>query len=55
MRTGNFNFGKIDDLRRSSQGMVYDQKDPLVIYKQESFYLFSEIVEKVNREIVSFL
>ncbi|AYO58689.1 preprotein translocase subunit SecA [Chryseobacterium sp. 6424] len=46
---------EMDDLRRSSQGAVYEQKDPLVIYKQESFYLFSEMVEKINREIVSFL
>lgn len=46
---------EMDDLRRSSQGAVYEQKDPLVIYKQESFYLFSEMVEKVNKEIVSFL
>ena len=33
---------EMDDLRRSSQGAVYEQKDPLVIYKQESFHLFSE-------------
>lgn len=46
---------EMDDLRRSSQGAVYEQKDPLVIYKQESFFLFSEMVEKVNKEIVSFL
>lgn len=46
---------EMDDLRRSSQGAVYEQKDPLVIYKQESFYLFSEMVDKVNRETVSFL
>ncbi len=46
---------EMDDLRRSSQGAVYEQKDPLVIYKQESFYLFSEMVERVNKEIVSFL
>ena len=46
---------EMDDLRRSSQGAVYEQKDPLVIYKQESFYLFTEMVEKVNKEIVSFL
>ncbi len=46
---------EMDDLRRSSQGAVYEQKDPLVIYKQESFYLFSEMVEKMNKEIVSFL
>ena len=46
---------EMDDLRRSSQGAVYEQKDPLVIYKQESFYLFSEMVENVNKEIISFL
>ncbi|MGC4128645.1 MAG: preprotein translocase subunit SecA [Bergeyella sp.] len=46
---------EMDDLRRSSQGAVYEQKDPLVIYKQESFYLFSEVVDKMNKEIVSFL
>ena len=46
---------EMDDLRRSSQGAVYEQKDPLVIYKQESFHLFSEMVEKVNKEIISFL
>lgn len=46
---------EMDDLRRSSQGAVYEQKDPLVIYKQESFHLFSEMMDKVNKEIVSFL
>ena len=46
---------EMDDLRRSSQGAVYEQKDPLVIYKQESFHLFSEMVDKVNKEAISFL
>ncbi|MHA3045131.1 preprotein translocase subunit SecA [Riemerella anatipestifer] len=46
---------EMDDLRRSSQGAVYEQKDPLVIYKQESFHLFSEMVDKINKEIISFL
>ena len=46
---------EMDDLRRSSQGAVYEQKDPLVIYKQASFYLFSEMVEKINMETISFL
>jgi len=46
---------EMDDLRRSSQGAVYEQKDPLVIYKQESFLLFTEMIDKVNKEIVSFL
>lgn len=46
---------EMDDLRKSSQGAVYEQKDPLVIYKQESFHLFSDMVDRVNREIISFL
>lgn len=46
---------EMDDLRRSSQGAVYEQKDPLVIYKEESFFLFTEMVDKINKEIVSFL
>ncbi len=46
---------EMDDLRKSSQGAVYEQKDPLVIYKQESFYLFTEMIDKVNKEIISFL
>lgn len=46
---------EMDDLRKSSQGAVYEQKDPLVIYKQESFQLFSEMVDKMNKEIISFL
>ncbi|MDR3023950.1 preprotein translocase subunit SecA [Chryseobacterium sp.] len=46
---------EMDDLRRSSQGAVYEQKDPLVIYKQESFHLFSEMIDKLNKEIISFL
>lgn len=46
---------EMDDLRRSSQGAVYEQKDPLIIYKQESFHLFSEMIDKMNKEIVSFL
>ena len=47
----------MDDLRKSSQGAVYEQKDPLIIYikKQESFHLFSEMMDKVNKEIISFL
>ncbi|MDO4763462.1 MAG: preprotein translocase subunit SecA [Flavobacteriaceae bacterium] len=46
---------EMDDLRRSSQGAVYEQKDPLVIYKQESFHLFSEMIDNVNKEIISYL
>ena len=46
---------EMDDLRQSVQGAVYEQKDPLLIYKFESFELFKQLLTRVNREIVSFL
>lgn len=46
---------EMDDLRQTVQGAVYEQKDPLVIYKLESFQLFSAMVDKINRDVVSFL
>ncbi len=46
---------KLDDLRQYVQGAVYEQKDPLLIYKFESFELFRTMMEKMNREILSFL
>jgi preprotein translocase subunit SecA len=45
----------MDDLKQSVQTAVYEQKDPLVIYKQSAFQLFSEMDSEVNKEIVSFL
>ncbi|WP_417600302.1 preprotein translocase subunit SecA [Owenweeksia hongkongensis] len=45
----------MDDLRQSVQGAVYEQKDPLLIYKFEAFQLFKTMVDKSNKEIVSFL
>ncbi|HLV23896.1 MAG TPA: preprotein translocase subunit SecA [Moheibacter sp.] len=45
----------VDDLRRSVQNAVYEQKDPLVIYKQESFFVFQRMLDRVNKEIISFL
>ena len=46
---------EMDDLRQSVQGAVYEQKDPLLIYKFESFDLFKTMLDKVNKEIISFL
>jgi len=46
---------ELDDLRQSVQNAVYEQKDPLIIYKFESFELFKQMLAKVNQEIVSFL
>jgi preprotein translocase subunit SecA len=45
----------MDDLKQSVQTAVYEQKDPLVIYKQSAFELFSSMDAEVNKDIVSFL
>ncbi len=46
---------EMDDLRQSVRGAQYEQKDPLLIYKLESYELFKQMVSKVNKEIISFL
>jgi preprotein translocase subunit SecA len=46
---------EMDDLKQSVQNAVYEQKDPLLIYKFESFELFQKMLDRVNKEIVSFL
>jgi preprotein translocase subunit SecA len=46
---------EMDDLKQSVQTASYEQKDPLLIYKLESFGLFKAMVEKTNKEIGSFL
>ncbi len=46
---------EMDDLKQSVQNATYEQKDPLLIYKFESFNLFKIVVEKVNKDIVSTL
>ncbi len=45
----------MDDLKHSVQTAVYEQKDPLVIYKTTAFELFRNMDGDVNRDIVSFL
>ncbi|HPJ82376.1 MAG: preprotein translocase subunit SecA [Bacteroidales bacterium] len=45
----------MDDLKQSVQNATYEQKDPLLVYKFESFKLFSEMLEKIAREVLSFL
>ena len=45
----------MDDLKQSVQNAAYEQKDPLLIYKFESFELFRKMVEKINREVLSML
>ena len=46
---------EMDELRHSVQNASYEQKDPLLIYKFESFGLFEKMLQKVNREVVSIL
>jgi len=46
---------EMDDLKQSVQSATYEQKDPLLIYKFESFELFKKLIQKINKEIVSFL
>jgi len=46
---------EMDDLKQSVQSAVYEQKDPLVIYKFEGFELFKKFIAKVNQDSVSFL
>lgn len=44
---------EMDELKTSSQNASFEQKDPLVVYKQESFYLFKRMLVKLRREIIS--
>ena len=46
---------EMDDLKQAVQNATYEQKDPLLIYKFESFELFKTMLTKVNREVVSLL
>ena len=45
----------MDDLKQSVQNASYEQKDPLLIYKFESFSLFKKMLDKVNREVLAIL
>ena len=46
---------KMDNLKQSVQLAVHEQKDPLLIYKLESFELFKGLLNDINREVASFL
>lgn len=46
---------EMDDLRQSVQNATYEQKDPLLIYKFESFGLFSKMLIDVNRDVLAIL
>jgi preprotein translocase subunit SecA len=46
---------KMDELKQSVQLAVHEQKDPLLIYKLEAFNLFRNMLDGVNKEVISFL
>ena len=46
---------EMDDLKQSVQNATYEQKDPLLIYKFESFNLFKVLINNVNKQVVSTL
>lgn len=46
---------EMDDLRTSVQNAAYEQKDPLVVYKLESYNLFASMLEELNKDVLSFL
>lgn len=46
---------QMDNLKQSVQLAVHEQKDPLLIYKFESFELFKGLLNDINKEVASFL
>ncbi|MGO1648160.1 MAG: preprotein translocase subunit SecA [Sphingobacterium sp.] len=46
---------EMDDLKQSVQNAVYEQKDPVIIYKMEAYNLFKTMLAGMNKDIVSFL
>ncbi len=46
---------ELDDLKQAVQSATYEQKDPLLIYKFESFELFRNMLDRINKEVVGVL
>ncbi|MEJ7778007.1 MAG: preprotein translocase subunit SecA [Daejeonella sp.] len=46
---------EMDELKQSVQNAVYEQKDPLIVYKMEAFNMFKQMLATVNKDVVSFL
>jgi len=46
---------QLDELRNSVQNASYEQKDPLLIYKLESFGLFKEMIDSINRKVLAIM
>ncbi len=49
------NLRELDDLKQSVQAATYEQKDPLLIYKFESFELFQAMIDRVNKDVIGIL
>ena len=45
----------MDDLKQSVQNVTYEQKDPLLVYKFESFNLFETMLTKICKDVTAFL
>ena len=46
---------EMDDLRSAVNNATYEQKDPLVIYKLESYELFKNMLSRLNEDVVELL
>ena len=46
---------EMDDLKQSVQNATYEQKDPVVVYKLESYNLFAQMLDSLNHDVLSFL
>ena len=46
---------QLDDLKQSVQNASYEQKDPLLIYKLESFNIFRQMLDALNRRAIAIL
>ena len=46
---------EMDDLKQSVQNAAYEQKDPIVVYKGESYNLFITMLENLSKDVLAFL
>ena len=46
---------EMDDLKQSVQNAAYEQKDPIVVYKSESYNLFITMLENLSKDVLAFL
>ncbi|MBE0676611.1 MAG: preprotein translocase subunit SecA [Bacteroidales bacterium] len=46
---------EMDELKQSVQNATYEQKDPLLIYKFESYQLFKQMLTRINKDVIGTL